>query len=431
MMLKKRLMVLTVIGVCLASLCACGKDTSSHQAAEEKSVFIDSIRGEVSDGEGDFYDVLHGSFGDICSSSATKNSFMTRVTSEGSVGYALNSVDFSYEDFYSLEDSLKTLTATELSEFELLAYASYLDRTGNAFDSSLSAASQKVLFNYMQSVYEHTAEDISFRAAVGDAMDAYYADLKVGALSKISYDTNGNYLQIKDNALMTGLYGFGEGETVVSCYETCKGTTSIAYHTEDGGEDSLNVYPRAGIVIGSKGTVIGYEYISFDDSTDYVLRDIYYLMGGGCVNGNIAEENRPLSVTKADLLFFGERSLGSFAEMECYRTFDKLVKDFGVTKTSMSYAIQQDIGISLHSSEGVFMGGLLQQLGFDPDEAEVTLSAVGRAPLQEDAMYGDLYGWYVETMPVVKGNDFCRVEGFAVLHSRDYGFSAENYLRIF
>ena len=147
MMLKKRLIALAVVGMCLASLCACGKNNSSHQAAEEKSVFIDSIRGEISDGEGDFYDVLHGSFGDICSSSATKNAFMTRVTSEGSVGYALNSVDFSYEDFYALEDSLKTLTATELSEFELLAYASYLDRTGNAFESSLSDASQKVLFN--------------------------------------------------------------------------------------------------------------------------------------------------------------------------------------------------------------------------------------------------------------------------------------------
>jgi hypothetical protein len=417
--------------VCALGVSACGK-SGSDLVAENSAAQYDAVISELTDGSGEHYDVLHGCLYDICSSSATDNAFMTKpVTDEGGIGYSFNSTDFTFEEYTALENSLKVMPAKELCEFELLAYASYLDRTGDAFSSSLSPKSQRILFDYMSSVYEKTAGEATFSSAVSDAMGAYYGDLKAAPVSKISYDINGNYLGIQDSALMTGLFALGNGETVASCYATRKGTETVPYTSEDGGQATITVYPSEGIVIASKGTVIGYECITFDDSDEFVLRDVYYLAGGGCLNGEVAEEDKPLSEDKTDQMFFGERSLGSLATMERRRTFEKLVTNFRVTTTSMPYAIQQDIGIKLVASMGVYSGGMLMELGYEPEGTEVVATAVGCAPFTDDSTYGDLYGWYAEEVPTADGQHTCRVEGFAILHSRDYGFSAENYLRLF
>lgn len=428
---KKWCAILLTI-TCVVGLCACGKQGSnSGSSGAETGLYYDTISKEISSRDGAVMDLLHGCFTDIYTSSATTNAFMTKVSDAGAVEYALNNKELSYDQYYRVETAMKSLEAKELNEFELLSFAIYLNSDGSAYQTDISKTSQKKLFEFMQGVYAETDTEVNFRNALSEARKLYYETLNVDSVSHISYDINGDYLHIGDNALMSGLFGFGNGETVVGCYETRQSMCPITYKSEDGGEASMDAYSHVGIIFGSKGTAIGYEYITIGSEKEAILRDIYYLVGGGCVNGVISEEEYPTNLIPADTLFFQERSLGSFAQMECTLVFNKLVKDFNVTSMSTAYAIEQDIGVTLIASNEVYTGGLLQSIGYLPDDAEVLRSAVGRVPYGEDDTYGDLYGWYELSVPDARDQVNFVVEGFAVLHNRDYGFSAENYIRIF
>lgn len=427
----KKICALILSVSCVISLCACSKGGGSVSNTAEASLFYDTMAQEVKSGDGTTMNLLHDCFDEIYTSSATSNKFMPKLSDTGEIDYTLNGKSISSEQFHNIENATKILDASEFNAFELLAYASYLDESGNKFGTDLATKSQLKLFEFMKGVYDGSDTEVDFRNALGEARDIFYASLNVESLSHISYDINGDYLHISTNALMPGLFGFGEGENIVGCYETKQGFCQVPYEMEDGSKASMDVHTHTGIIIGSKGTAIGYEYITVGSNKEAVLRDIYYLVGGGCVNGEISEEERPENVLKESTMFYGERSLGSLAEMECYLVFEKMVKDFNVTTASMSYVIAQDIGINLTSSAGVQTGSLLKSIGFDPDDAEVYRSAVGRIPYGDNAEYGDIYGWYELEMPDAGYSNTCMVEGFAVLHNRDYGFSAENYVRIF
>lgn len=430
----KKILGVALMSVCLVGTSACGNKGGVSQS-NAGSLYYDTIHDDMTDGGGAYYDNLHGCLYDICTSSATDNAFLTHLSSDGnSVEYAFNGNPVSYERHNELKDKMSVMTATELSEFELLAYAVYLDNSGNAYPSGVCASSQKRLVEYMQSVYADT-DEISFRSALDGALSDYYGEITLPDAEGLSYENCGNFLGIGDNVLMSGLFGLGDGESVVSCYETKPALDSIRYvvTNEDGvsSDRYVNVNTYAGIMIGSKGTVIGYEYLSFPESSDCILRDIYYLVGGGCVNGVVADEDKPVDVKKADLLFFGEKSLGNFAESECYSVFGKMVEDFSCSSMSMTAVLDRDCGISLQNSVGVSMGSLFTELGYNGDTADVVRSSVGRTPLIDDKNFGDLYGWYTINVDTLDGAHTCSMEGFAILHSRDYGFSAENYLRVF
>lgn len=430
--LLKKWCAILLTATCMISLCACGKGGSTaNNSNTDVSLFFDTMCDEVKRGDGNALNLLHDSFENIYTSSATSNAFLSKVSSTGTIEYTLNGREVSADQYHNIENSLKTLEASDFNAFELLAYATYLDESGDKFYTELATKSQKKLFEFMRDVYSGTDTSVNFLSACDEARNLLYANLNLESTKNISYDINGDYLHINTNALMPGLFGFGEGETLVGCYETKGWAGQLTYTSEDGGEGSLAYRTHTGILLGSNGTAIGYEYISLGSDKEVVLRDIYYLVGGGCVNGEISEEQRPENVLKEDTLFYGERSLGSLAEMECYSVFEKLVRDFNITNMSMAYLIEQDVGINLLSSAGAYTGGLLQSVGFLPDEASIWRSAVGRLPYGDNNEYGDIYGWYVMEVPDARKTSYCMVEGFAVLHNRDYGFSAENYVRIF
>ena len=154
----------------------------------------------------------------------------------------------------------------------------------------------------------------------------------------------------------------------------------------------------------------------------------WYFCGGGCVDGIVPEESIPKNVNENDLLFFGERSLSSLAEGECYIVFNKLVMDLLTVETRMNDCVDRDIGVSLLVSYEAGVADDLKHLGLDPATVELVSSSVGLRPYEPDDRFGDIYGWYVIEASKKDGSGTERMEGYAVLHCRSYGFSAENYL---
>ena len=125
-------------------------------------------------------------------------------------------------------------------------------------------------------------------------------------------------------------------------------------------------------------------------------------------------------------MFFGNRSLGSLTETECQLVFNKMVLD--LSKPSAQKNISQDIGVRLLYSSESYMENRLEKHGYDASTVRLITSSVGRKAFKSDKNYGDIYGWYViEVAKRDSGVKKC-LEGFAVLYSREYGFSAENYL---
>lgn len=184
------------------------------------------------------------------------------------------------------------------------------------------------------------------------------------------------------------------------------------------------------IEIGSDGTAVVREFTINDETGAYKLYAIRDFYGGGCVNGMISEEGIPKIVKDEELLFFGERSLGSLTEGECYLVFNKLVMNLLTSQTHMNDDVDHDIGVRLLSSYGAFMADDLKHFGYDPGSVTLISSSVGLMAFEADENFGDIYGWYVIEISMVDGSDPERMEGFAILHSRPYGFSAENYLGI-
>ena len=184
------------------------------------------------------------------------------------------------------------------------------------------------------------------------------------------------------------------------------------------------------IVIMSDGMAVVREYIRNNETGTYELYTIRDFYGGGSVNGIIAEESIPKNVTDDDLLFFGERSLGSLAEGECYLVFNKLIMDLLTSQTHMNDEVDHDIGVRLLGSYGAFMADDMKHYGYDPESVVLISSSVGLRAFESDENFGDIYGWYVIEISTVGGYKTEQMEGFAILHSRPYGFSAENYLDI-
>ena len=189
-------------------------------------------------------------------------------------------------------------------------------------------------------------------------------------------------------------------------------------------------YDYKNIEIRHDGTAVVREYTISDDTGDYELYAIKDFYGGGCMAGIIPEESIPESVTDEDLMFFGERSLGSLTEGECYLVFNKLVINLMTVQTHMNDEIDHDIGVRLLCSYGAFMADDMKHLGYNPESVVLISSSVGLRAFEADENYGDIYGWYIIEITTMDGSKTELMEGFAILHSRPYGFSAENYLGI-
>lgn len=126
-------------------------------------------------------------------------------------------------------------------------------------------------------------------------------------------------------------------------------------------------------------------------------------------------------------MFFGKRSLGSLTETECQLVFNKMVLD--LAKPSAQKNISHDIGVRLLYSSESYMKKSLERYGYDAGTVKLISSAVRRKVLKSDQNFGEIYGWYVIEVTQKGSGRKDRLEGFAVLYSRDYGFSAENYIR--
>ncbi len=185
------------------------------------------------------------------------------------------------------------------------------------------------------------------------------------------------------------------------------------------------------IEIRPDGMAVVREYTRNYETGTYELYEVRDFYGGGCVDGIIPEESIPRNVTNEDLLFFGERSLGLLSKEECYIVLNKLVMDLLTSLIHMNDEVDHDIGVRLLSSYGAFMADDLKHFGFDPESVEYISSSVGLRAYEPDVNFGDIYGWYVIEITTMDGAKTERMEGFAILHSRPYGFSAENYLGIF
>lgn len=429
--MKRKCVGFLLTMLCASTLFGCGKNKHEATYTDYSSV-CDNI------GSTSYVENLQGALPAICGSSATDNLFVYQEIVDETQTYAINSNEISYDYYRALGDYMKPMTANQLNQFEFLSYAVYLGGGGQAtasglvndFPSDNADESEKVLFDYMIEIYNGDGaylDEHSFSNTLMEAEAAYYGSLSTG----IAYETSGNYLCVSPNALMAGLFGFKSGETLLSCYTSYPNNISLTYTGQDGVESSINAETFSTVAIGSSGTAIGYDYISLEGSEACILRDVYYLSGGGCLNGDIAPENYPTNIQVTDRLFFGTRSLGSLADAEAWSMFKKLTLDFMTTQYAMTYAVEKDCGCSLLASSGASIGSLLVDLGYAPDGAEINNISVSMLPCEDDAQYGDLYGWYEALVPSGDYKKQYTLYGFAILHSRDYGFSAENYLRIF
>jgi len=410
--MKKKLVML----LCVFSLAGCGK----QPPVVPETVTVNVDNSYVTNNN--YMSDLHSCLDDICGSSSDENVFVA-LSAGDTVEYTLNGNVISYDTYRLLNKKLSLLSAEELNEFELLSYAVYLaggrDATASGLSSSYPALiggdCQTKLFDYMVDVYNENLEEKSFSEALSESRSLYY-DTVVG----IPYDQAGDFLQIGDNVLMSGLFGFGNDETVVESFATRPTQVSYIVRDAEGNETRIDGTLTVSISIGSAGTVIGYETVESESFAGKVLRDVYYLRGGGCVNGTL--EGGVLG--EDGYLVFGKRDFRNLSIAESERLFKSYVLGCMSTYTSASYSIQKECGITLQGSEGVGVGSRLLKAGYYPDEATVR-------DLSVSSVHSDLYGWYGLQMPggVRKGD--CRVEGFGVIHVRDYGFSGENYVRLF
>ena len=104
--------------------------------------------------------------------------------------------------------------------------------------------------------------------------------------------------------------------------------------------------------------------------------------------------------------------------------------DLLTVQTHLNDEIDHDIGVRLLGSYGAFMADDLKHFGYDPESIVLISSSVGLRAFESDGNFGDIYGWYVIEISMVDGYKTEQMEGFAILHSRPYGFSAENYLGV-
>ena len=178
------------------------------------------------------------------------------------------------------------------------------------------------------------------------------------------------------------------------------------------------------MVIGEVGCATEYQYIISDG--EYLPRTVRCYVGGGCRNGEVPFSVK--NISPESLLFFGKRSFGSLTESECNLVFQKLTLDLLKSQSEVNSAVLQDLGIRLLYSSGACMGERLLKQGYDIESIKIVDSAVGLKANKEDSRFGDLYGWYKVEVPKSDGAGTDRMEGFLVLHSREYGYSAENYL---
>ena len=184
------------------------------------------------------------------------------------------------------------------------------------------------------------------------------------------------------------------------------------------------------IIIGIDGAAVVREYAISGEEDSYELHAIKDFYGGGCVEGIIPDWINPGIVTDKDLLFFGNRSLGSLVEGECYIVFNKLVIDLLTQQTEVNDAVDHDIGVILLYSGGAVLADDLKHFGYDPETVKLISSSVGCRAYELDENFGDIYGWYLIEVFRYDGSGPYRMEGFAILHCRPYGFSAENYMDI-
>ncbi len=180
------------------------------------------------------------------------------------------------------------------------------------------------------------------------------------------------------------------------------------------------------MVIGQNGSATEYRYVLLDGK--YIPRTVSHYVGGGCRNGEVPFPIKLENISTDSLLFFGKRSFGSLTESECNLVFQKLALDLVKSQSEVNSAILQNLGIRLLYSSGACMGDRLSRRGYDTESVKIVDYAVGVKALKTDPRFGDLYGWYVLEVDRNDGIGTDRMEGFLVLHSREYGFSAENYL---
>ncbi len=180
------------------------------------------------------------------------------------------------------------------------------------------------------------------------------------------------------------------------------------------------------MVIGQSGNATEYKYILSDG--EYLLGTVSHYVGGGCRNGEVPFPVKIENISPDSLLFFGKHSFGSLTESECNLVFQKLALDLVKSQSEVNSAILRDLGIRLLYSSGACMGERLLKQGYDIESVKIVDYAVGVKAFKTDPRFGDLYGWYVLEVDRNDGTGTDRMEGFLVLHNREYGFSAENYL---
>ena len=218
------------------------------------------------------------------------------------------------------------------------------------------------------------------------------------------------------------LYG-GGGDKRAALNKQMSSLTAVhEIKPESFGEE--NTYRR--MIIGEGGRAAEYRYVLSDGK--YLPREVSRYVGGGCRNGEVPFLIKIENISPDSLLFFGKRSFGSLTESECNLVFQKLALDLVKSQSEVNSAILRDLGIHLLYSSGACMGDRLSRQGYDTESVKIVDYAVGVKALKKDPRFGDLYGWYVLEVPRNVGSGTDRMEGFLVLHSREYGFSAENYL---
>lgn len=307
-------------------------------------------------------------------------------------------------------------------------YSAYLTRANeNTYTSFIDNNTVK---NYLENWYSSSPSE--FGELKTTLMTAYYDTLK-STIPNCSYETDGNFLDVKPSVFFKHLYGLGKDEEIVATYtvENSIDRTSFDFTPESTEytdnlialRDNCEVY-----VIGSKGTVIHYTYVIMPNVEDSILTDVHYMFGGGLPGGIDETLTEPTNAT--DILFYGNKSMGELSGSE----IDTIQTNFITAlydETNVYSHISSSCGIEPKGKSNYWLYDRLSGYGLDITDFEITNIASGVKPTQENKIYGDLYSVYEGNVYIPASGYPFVINGINIIHGREYGFSAESYITVF